>query len=79
MNSPANTWIHRVKPGSMLDIRPFWNLTERGPSRINSPCKVLAVTIEPRGCQSGVMFTVLTAGGSERMLDAAWFHEPVSK
>ena len=63
----------------MLEIRPFWNLTERGQNRVNSPCKVLDVTIEPHGCQSGIMFTVLTAGGVERTLDAAWFHEPVSK
>ena len=80
MNSPNNAWMHRVKPGTMLDIiRPFWNTRERGPSRIKSPCEVLAVTIEPQGCQSGIMFTVLTIGGGERMLDAAWFHEPVSK
>ena len=78
MNFPA-AWMRQVKPGTMLDIKPLWNHTERSHRHLSLPCKVLAVEVDARGCQSGVMFTVRSDGGDKMTLDAAWFHEPVNK
>ena len=69
-------WMDFVKPGDMLRVIPLWNNTERGPNCIHVPCKVRAVLRDVHGCQSGVMFTVSTKGGSDRTLDAGWFQPP---
>ena len=72
---PAQDWMGHVEPGAMLRIKPLWNHSAHGHNCISVPCKVRAVQ-RGVGCQSGVLFTVRTKGGNDRVLDAAWFMPP---
>lgn len=62
----------QVKLGDRLRPDPLWNeTTPREWLQLPSPCVVVAVR---RGAsQTGVLFEVITCGGSRIELDAGWF------
>lgn len=64
-----------LQPGDEVRINPSWNRTERPVRKILSPTKVIAVDkARLMHSQTGVMVTVMSAGGLQVKLDAGWFY-----
>lgn len=62
-----------VKPGDILDVNPYWNMTSGAGLKIRSPTEILDVDKVSRGCQTGVLLRVACTNGEHRWLDAGWF------
>lgn len=69
-----NARFHDVTVGQKLNPLPLWNRTERGENCLTVPTEIIGK--KHATSQTGIMFKVLTKGGSVQWLDAGWFELP---
>lgn len=70
----SNPRFHDVAVGQKLNPLPLWNRTERSENCLMVPTKILGK--KHAASQTGIMYKVLTKGGSLQWLDAGWFELP---